>query len=288
MKPTVFDTYHPLVALLFFFTTLVFCMVAMQPIYIAISCLGAFSYGVFLRGWRLAVRSLLWQLPIVLIIALVNPLFSASGSTELFHIGLRAVYSESLVYGLCMGAMLVAVMLWFSNASQVLSSDKVMAVLGNAAPTITLMISMIDRLVPQFVRRGREVAAVQTACLPAGAQTGCEKMTDRLRLTSVMMGWSMEDSLETADAMRSRGWGIAKDRTTYRRYRFRFLDGATLVFLGALAALNAVLVWVACSQFQFYPTLSVLKPWWGYAPYVVLVFVPLLLQVGERIRWMRS
>ncbi|MEF9841230.1 MAG: energy-coupling factor transporter transmembrane component T [Raoultibacter sp.] len=288
MKSTAFDTYHPLVAVAFFAAMLLFCMLAMQPVYIVLSGLGAFSYGVFLRGWSMSARGLLWQLPIVAVIALVNPLFSASGSTELFHIGLRVVYLESLVYGLCMGAMLVAVMLWFSNAAVVLSSDKVMAVLGNAAPTIALMISMIDRLVPQFVRRGREVEAVQTACLPTNAQTGREKMMDRLRLTSVMMGWSMEDSLETADAMRSRGWGIAKNRTTYRRYRFCLHDGVALVLLGVLAAFNAFLAQVACSQFQFYPTLSVLKLWWGYVPYAIFVFMPLLLQVEEEIRWMRS
>ena len=288
MKSTAFDTYHPLVAVLFFAAVLVFCMLAMQPVYIALSALGAFSYGVFLRGWSTAARSLLWQFPIVVIIALINPLFSASGSTELFHIGLRVVYLESLVYGLCMGAMLVAVMLWFSDASCVLSSDKVGAVLGNAAPTIALMISMINRLVPQFVRRAREVEAVQGACLSVDAQTGREKMTDRLRLTSVMMGWSMEDSLETADAMRSRGWGIAKNRTTYRRYRFCLRDGIVLVLLGGLVAFNAFLAQVACSQFQFYPTLSALRLWWGYAPYAVFVFMPLLLQIEEEIRWMRS
>lgn len=70
----------------------------------------------------------------ILIIALVNPLFSASGSTELFRIGMRAVYLESMVYGLCMGGLFVASVLWFEAAASMLEYDKVLALLGNAAP----------------------------------------------------------------------------------------------------------------------------------------------------------
>lgn len=70
----------------------------------------------------------------ILIIAVLNPLFSASGSTELFRIGMRAVYLESMVYGLCMGGLFVASVLWFEAAASMLGYDKVLALLGNAAP----------------------------------------------------------------------------------------------------------------------------------------------------------
>lgn len=86
----------------------------------------------------------------ILIVAVLNPLFSASGSTELFRIGMRAVYLESMVYGLCMGGLFVASVLWFEAAASMLEYDKVLALLGNAAPVIALMISMCMRLIPQF------------------------------------------------------------------------------------------------------------------------------------------
>ena len=101
------------------------------------------------------------------------------------------------VFGACMGAMLSCVLLWFSNASRALSSDKVMALFGNAAPTIGLMLSMAMRLVPQFMRRGAAVGDVQRACTSAGAAGPREGARSRLRLTSVLMGWDMEDSLDT-------------------------------------------------------------------------------------------
>ena len=186
-----------------------------------------------------------------------------------------------------MGAMLSCVLLWFSNASRALSSDKVMALFGNAAPTIGLMLSMAMRLVPQFMRRGAAVGDVQRACTSAGAAGPREGARSRLRLTSVLMGWGMEDSLDTADAMRARGWGACARRTTYQRCRFRARDGAALGVLAALVALNAVLAYAACTQFHFYPVLSVLAVWWGYVPFAVLAFAPLALEARERARWTR-
>ncbi|MEG0682909.1 MAG: energy-coupling factor transporter transmembrane component T [Raoultibacter sp.] len=287
MKQTALDSFHPLVAVVFFAAALGLCMAAFQPVYIALSWAAACLYGVFLRGVGAVARTLVWQLPLVLIITVVNPLFSASGSTELFRIGLRAVYAESLFYGACMGVMLMAMMQWFANAASVLSSDKLMAVLGNAAPTLALMISMVGRLVPQCVARGRTIEAVQVACVAPGTQTLREKTRQRLRLTSVMMGWSMEDSLETADSLRARGWGTHRQRTTYRRDRFRTSDGVALGLLVVCVALNVFLAAVACAQFQFYPTWSVLTLWWGYIPYAVFVLAPLLLQAEEVLKWMR-
>ena len=287
MKRTAFDLFHPIVAFGYFAVMLVLCMTAMQPVYLAVSLASALAYGAVLRGWRATGRSLLWQLPLVAVVALANPLFSASGSTELFRIGLRAFYLESFFYGGCMGLMLACVLMLFSNASTVLTSDKVMALFGGVVPTIGLMLSMTARLVPQFVRRGSDIGDVQRACTASRAATQGKRGAARgyLRLTSVLMGWSMEDSLETAGAMKARGWGAAARRTTYARYRFRRFDAAALVFGGALALLAAAAVWAACAQFRFYPTIGGLAPWWNYLPYALFACLPLAITAKEHLRW---
>lgn len=286
MKRTALDLYHPIVQFCYFAAVLVLAMAAFHPVCIALALVSGLAYSVYLRGWRATGASLLWQLPLMLIIAVCNPLFSASGSTELFRIGLRAVYLESLVYGVCMGALLVSVILWFSNASHILTTDKVMALFGNVAPVIALMLSMAARLVPRFVRRGTEIDAVQNACSGVRPRGAKERTASRIRLSSVLMGWSMEDSLETADAMRARGWGAVRTRTVYSRYRFRASDGVALGVLVLLVVAGGFLVWTACSQFAFYPKLSTLVVWWGYAPYAVLLCLPLVLQLVEEVRWM--
>ncbi len=288
MKRTAFDLFHPIVAFGYFAVMLVLCMTAMQPVYLAVSLASALAYGAVLRGWRATGRSLLWQLPLVAVVALANPLFSASGSTELFRIGLRAFYLESFVYGACMGVMLASVLVLFSNAAQVLDSDKVMALFGGVAPTVGLMLSMTARLVPQFVRRGNGIADVERACTARPAEEPAGKlavMRGYLRRTSVLMGWGMEDSLETAGAMKARGWGAVARRTTYARYRFRRFDAAALACGGALALLAAAAAWAACTLFHFYPTIGGWAPWWSYLPYALFACLPLAITAKEHLRW---
>ena len=281
-RHTAFDMMHPAVPALYLAITLVLSMAAMQPVLIALSLAGAFAYGCCARGVGACVRALRWQLPIILVIAVFNPLFSASGSTELFRLGGRAIYLESLCYGCAMGGLFMASILWFQAASELLSFDKVMALFGNAAPTIALMISMTMRLVPRFLRQGRQIEAVQ------GVVCNCvfdQPVRDRLRLSSVLMGWGMENSLETADAMRARGWGSTPRRTTYTRFRFTGGDVAACTALALAGTLCAVLAWAATSQFSFYPTMSRLILWWGYIPYAAWMLLPAALHVHEERRF---
>lgn len=276
-----FETSHPSVPALYVTVTLVLTMAAMQPVLIAISLLGGLAANCCARGPRATLASLRWQLPVIFIIAVFNPIFSASGSTELFRIGMRAVYLESLAYGFAMGGLFVASALWFMAGSHLLTFDKVMTLFGNVAPTVALMISSAMRMIPRFLRRGRQVLAVQaSAGVPGGAT---ETVRSRLRLSSVLMGWGMEDSLETADAMRARGWGAVPRRSTYTRYRFTPADAVSLLLLLTFGLLCALLAYAATSQYAFYPTMSRLVAWWGYVPYAAWMLVPTVVHlIGKR------
>ena len=165
MKPTAFDSLHPALPLVYLAVALVLAMAAPHPTLLALSFAIAALYG--LRGGRAVVRSFAWQLPLLAVIVAVNPLFSSTGTTELFRIGTQAVYAEGYANAATMALLLLCVMQWFANADAVLGSDKVMGTLGGILPTISLMISMIMRLIPQFVRRGHAINNALNACTAA-------------------------------------------------------------------------------------------------------------------------
>ena len=279
-----FATAHPSVPAVFAVLTLALTMASMQPVLIALSLAGGLAFGCASRGAAATLGALRWQLPVILIVAVFNPLFSASGSTELFRLGGRAVYLESLAYGACMGGLFVSSVLWFEAAASMVGYDKVLALLGNAAPVVALMISMCMRLIPQFVRRGRAIFAVQDAVDVPG-RTATEPVRARLRASSVLMGWSMEDSLERADAMRARGWGAVRRRTTYARYHFRAADAVALAAIVLGGLLCIAVAFTATTQFSFYPRLSAPVVWWGYAVYAVWMFAPCALQILDEKRF---
>ena len=285
---TGFDLIHPAVALAYCGVSLAMAMCAMQPVYLALALVGALLWRACLVGPRRVLRGLLWQIPCALLVALANAVFVASGSTALLTVGTRAFYLEALAYGLCQGTMLVAVLVSFANAAEVLTSDKVMSLLGNAAPVVALMLSMTMRLIPRFVSRADESQAAVSACTAAvgnGRTSRRKKTAGALRLSTVLLGWGLEDSLETADAMRARGWGAARRRTTYRRQRFRRTDALMLAIVLLLAASSVAAAWAACKSFAFYPRLHGLAPWYSYLPYALYLALPVILHVKEALAW---
>lgn len=286
---TAFDAMHPAVPALYACITLGLTMAALHPVLVTISCAGAFAYIACVRGLRSAVCALRWQIPVMLVIALVNPLFVRMGSTVVLELFGRQVFLESLLYGLAMAGMFVASVQWFAACSHMLTHDKVLALFGSAAPVVALMISMTMRLVPRFLRQGRTIAAVQDvarSCFVADGRAGLPaRVADRLRQSSVLMGWAMEDSLETADAMRARGWGARRRRTTYVPYRFTLCDAAAIVLLVLGGAAVAWVAWRVTAPFAFYPQMSPITLWWGYGAYAAWMLVPALLHIYETRRF---
>lgn len=283
----VFQTYHPAIAFCYLACAIVFSMAALQPVYVALSLAGALAASCVTRGPRPTARSLAWVLPLVALACVLNPFFSASGSTEILRLGSRAVYLESLVYGACSGGMLAAVLLWFASYAACMTSAATLELFGNRAPTVSLMVSQVLRLVPQFVTRGRDVSAVQHAVSAAAPASRRAAVRNRLRVVSVLMGWGMEDGMVRGDAMRARGYACGARRTSYRRYRFGRADGAVLAAVAALAAVSALGAWHMCGRFAFYPRIAVaaLGPAAAYVPYALLMAVPVFLQLREWWVW---
>lgn len=285
MNRNPFATYHPAVAFVFLACAIVISMAALQPVFVALSFLGALACSVVCRDARATAGSFVWIVPLWLVVAIANPLFSASGSTEILRIGVRAVYVESLVYGACSGGMLASVFLWFSSYAACMNSANTMALFGNVLPIVSLMVSQVMRLVPQFVARGRGIAAAQDAVSAAAPQTKRQQTAGRLRIVSVLMGWGMEDGIERSDAMRARGYDCGARRTTYKRYRFGRADASVLAAIVVLAAVAGACAAAVCLRFSFYPTLSGWGAWWAYLPYALLMAVPSALRFKEWLLW---
>ena len=167
---TAFDTCHPAVPATYFAGTILIAIFAMQPVCVGISLMGALAFSFAARGWRRTLEGLRWQLPMVALVAVANPLFSASGSTLVAQLGPMAIYQESIAYGACAGALLVAVVLWFEDAACVLSQDRLLQLGARALPTVTLVTSMAAQLVPQLMQRSQSVRAATLATTAAAPQ----------------------------------------------------------------------------------------------------------------------
>lgn len=307
-----FHIFHPALPIAFFLLWIIFTMVAFHPVYLLISFAAAITLSFLYFGVRKTFNSLRWQLPLVALIALVNPLFSAQGSTEICKIGALTIYAEALLFGAFMGLMLITMLACFSCASKAITHEGFMSVSAGRLPVVAFMISMTARLVPSLKRKAREIGDVQAACTSAqgGGVAGVQSRKDvagvarnggtpkktafkkselasrkkfNMRLFTVLMGWSMEDSLAMADSMKIAGWGATQHRTTYSLYKIKQRDVLMLSFIGMLFALNVAFALTNCANFSFYPTVTPINFSFGYIDYAVFAFLPVILELIENV-----
>lgn len=283
MRPAAFELYHPIVPAVLIGGAVVLAMLAIEPVCTAILLVGALLFSALTQGVDAALSKLRWQLPLLLLICLINPVFSSLGSTLVAKVGPFLVYAESLAYGAVMGALLVSVLMWIEALGLVIGQDELLVMTGGALPSVTLAFSMTAQLVPQLMRRARMVIASLRAVSRAHGERAA-----RTRVMGALATWALEDSLERADSMRARGWGATHKRSRFRSRTFRERDAVAVVLCATLVAAAALGVQTALSTWRFYPRMEGFAPSWAYLSLSLLSFAPSFVVVVEHLLWRRE
>ncbi len=287
MKKDAFAGFHPAVNLAYFAAVLGLTMFFQHPVYLLISLLGACAYLWYLQGGRRLGQQLGVLLPVVLGMALLNPVFNREGSTVLFYLfGKDRVTLEAICFGLMAAVMMGASILWFGCCNCVFTTDKITCLFGRVAPSMSLMISMTLRFVPRFQGYLSETLRVQQGM--RAPRNNRERLTQAISAFSATVSWAMEQSIVTADSMKSRGHGSASP-TSYTIYRFDRRDGAALAVL-VLLSFGAAVPWFAgWTGWAFYPVMTgqLLGPvqLFAYLCFCGLCLMPLMIDLREDTRW---
>lgn len=291
MKRDAFFSCHPVVGFVYYLFVIGFSMLFMNPACLAVSLTCAVSYSVYLSGKKAVGFQLRCTLPLLLLTAVLNPAFNHEGATILayFKSG-NPLTAESIVYGLAAAAMLAAVLSWFFCYTATMTSDKLLYLFGRLLPSLSLLLSMTLRFVPQFAAQIKTVANAQKCIRRDGSRGIRQKIKAGAVLLSSMATWAFESAVETADSMKSRGYGLP-GRTAFSIYRFDARDQRILAFLLfcglyiAAGALYGGLSW------QYFPvmrgslesayTLSLLLC------YFALCIVPMAVNWKEDRKWQK-
>ena len=232
MNKDTFSTYHPLVNFLFFSLVLAFTMFLMHPVTLLISLGSSLAYAISLNGKKAVRFSLLYMLPMMLMAAILNPAFNHEGITILTYLPSgNPLTLESILYGLAAAVMLAGVITWFSCYNAVMTSDKFVYLFGRIIPALSLVLSMALRFIPRFKAQFRVVSEAQR-CVGRDTSNGAllQRLKNAVTILSIMVTWSLENAIETADSMKSRGYGLP-GRTAFSIYRFTQRDKAALIWL---------------------------------------------------------
>ncbi len=282
-----FSDYNPIAVTVYFLCAAGIAMFSMNPVIILLSLFGAVMF--------LAVRKESGEkkrfLPLAatfFVLALINPIFSHNGVTVLFVLNDIPFTLEAAVYGVVASAMIVSALCWFRSFSRIMTSDRLLYLLGGLSPKLALIFSTALRYVPLFGKQAGKIKNAQKALGLFSTETLSGQLRGNIRIFSVMITWALENGIVTSDSMTARGYGIGK-RTHFTLYRFHRSDLFLLllslslfsvVFFGTVRGALAFSYYPAITGIRLSPLSAV-----AYSAYGLLVLLPSWIQIQGDIRW---
>lgn len=289
MREDTFSSYNPAINFIFFIGAVVFGMFFVHPAFMICSVVAAFAYYLTIKGLEV-FKLLAVILPIVAIITFVNPLVNINGQTVLFMVGSRPYTMEALLYGLSLGGMFAGIIIWFASYSCVMTSDKFMYIFGRLAPSVSLVLTMILRLIPEF---GRKISQIADGRMTVGMWGRTAPVKQRLAdggaVLLALTGWALEGGIIMGDSMRSRGYGCGR-RTSFSIYRFDGRDVLLLVFMLLFMAFVIFCSMRGATEAAFTPDMYIVGTEnTAFVPAIIIYFVFLMIPTGlnvmEEIKW---
>lgn len=285
-----FSGYHPIVQFIFFFSVLTITMFVMHPVFLCISFFSGLCYMLYICRKKGFILFLKWIVPSLFLISILNPMFNHAGMTIILYLpdGNPLTY-ESVIFGMASGVLFSAIMLWCICLRETLSSDRIIYLFGRISPKVGLMISMILRFIPKLSHQFRYIRDAQH-CLGLDLNQGSmmRRKRNAIRIFSILIQWMLENSVDTADSMKSRGYGLS-GRTSFSLFRFSLRDAVILSLVFVLDILMAAAFWTEHLDYYFFPAISELEIDFSsavlIAVYFLLCFLPLISDRREDRKW---
>ena len=275
---------HPFSGIIYFAAVIGFSMLFMNPVCILISLSCAILNAALINGKRALVFTARFILPMITAVVIINPVFNHRGATVITYLPWNNPLTlESVIYGAAAAAMVASVMLWFSVFNTVMTSDKIICLFGRIIPSLSLVISMTLRFVPRFISQFKQLRASRVNRNKASLKT-------LVRELSVMISWALESAVESADSMKSRGYGL-KGRTSYNIFKFRKTDGTSLIFTLCISVALIVFIILGTAKYSYFPMFkfdfSTITSVIFYILYAGVMLLPAIISGWEGLKWKR-
>ncbi len=272
-----FESYHPTINFIYFLFVFIAAVLFNHPIYAAIAFLASFAYSIKLNGKRSVILNLI-LVPCVFLYGCWYAFYHHFGITNLGEnfIGNNITF-ESLCYGMVRGMMAVAFVMIFSAMLTVMSTDKVIYLVGRIFPKGSLFISIFLR---SFSRVRHRFRATDMSRKGIGMGKGYgnifHKIRNCMRILSIVITWTLEDYIESAQSMKCRGYTL-KGRTAFSIYRFDNRDRSVVIMLCTGIIITLVAYSLGQTTVIYDPEIILYKPTlWAYFFYIIYAFVCLL------------
>lgn len=283
-KEREFPHIHPAVILVYFASVTAFTMCVFHPAFIVIS-FAASLLCMLLIGRENVLRTLGTEIILFVLISLVNPLFSANGSTVIFTYFSRPFTLEALAYGMCAAAVFCGALQWLSCFGALFTEEKFVSLFSGISPSVTLLFAMVLKLIPELRQKLMRIKEDRKRICKGTAESVTGKTGISAENLSVLTGWALESAADTAASMNARGFGSGK-RSSYAKYRFRARDAILFAIILLDGGFIAAALLNGGASAVFYPRIDMADATGTVlAAYALLMLLPVIIWISETLKW---
>ena len=263
-------------------------MMLIHPVFLAVSAITAAAFYITVKG-RKAKSFLFGMIPLFLMLSFINPLFNTYGDRVLFtwwerpalHAGGTCVRNKPCCDGSDHS------FLWFASYSFVMTSDKFLYLFGKAAPSVSLVLTMILRLLPNYEKRSRRSAMQEKA-------SACPQRMEPQRKSRAWTDHRIRDDLLGSGRRHHHGRQYAQPWVWYREkndifpVRFEKRDKILLAIMAGFLAIVIFCCIMGGSSAQYTPEFLVaMSPYTvvGAVAYGAFLALPTAVNITEEIIW---
>ena len=289
MNENAFSKYHPVVNFTFFIGAICFSVIIQHPIYLLAGLLTSSTYYMLLNGKK-GWKTIGGLFRLFIFLTCINPLINTRGMTVLFHVFDRPYTLEALLYGVAIASIFVVMMLWLGCYNKIMTNDKFTSLLGNKMPTVSLLLGMVFRMIPNLIKKTKQIIEIRSSIgkWVESKSTLRRKLSVGMIIIGILASWALEESVVTGDSMRARGYGAYK-RSSFMIYRMTTTNWLLLAFMFVMIATVGCFGINGSMDATFVPECNI-EPInginvLGFLAYCGYLSIPIVLHIKEAIQW---
>ncbi|MFA1820315.1 energy-coupling factor transporter transmembrane component T [Virgibacillus oceani] len=224
-------SFHPFVLFVYYVLIIIGLMLYQHPLFLAAAVLLIFCFNFMLdKGKQLKKWG--WMIGIMFtLIILLTPLFNRRGNHILFYFFDNQIMLEAVIQGIMIALTLAGILAVFVTFNIVFTADKFLFLFSKVLPQWALLTMLSMRFVPLFIRKIKDMQHIQQVKgLSINQGTIRQRAKNGMQLLQMLLTGSLEDSIQAADSMSARGYGLQK-RSNYQAYAMQSRDWAVFGYL---------------------------------------------------------
>jgi energy-coupling factor transport system permease protein len=286
------ERFHPLVPFLYYGGSLSLFLLFLHPVFLPLGFILILIIN-YMQDRLTGVRTWLFlMLTTVVLIMVMNPLFNERGRHLLFVIADHRITLEAVIYGGMNALSIVSVMAVFISYNLIMTPNKLLFLFAKFLHQFAVLLMLTLRFIPLMRRRLEDIMMVQQSKgLSVTHGPWSAKLKNGMLYVQALLTYSLEEAIQTADSMKARGYGMGH-RTSYEYFKIRKADITAIIYLSILFI---TIVFARFSGYGFLTVYPVMESWqlaWQdmvtLMLYMLFLSFPLLVEIGEMLRWRLS